>query len=85
MTEHKKKIHGAGVRDKLCRFCSKEFWSATVLREHERIHTNEKPYECKLCGRPFRTAGLLRKHVTRTHQNEKRYPVSKWSTPLIGT
>jgi len=85
LSDHKKKIHGGGQRDKLCRFCSKEFWSATILREHERIHTNEKPYECKLCGRPFRTAGLLRKHVMRTHHNEKRYPCRICGRPFSAT
>ena len=83
LTLHTKKLHG-GVKDQLCRFCSKEFWSPTILKEHERIHTNEKPYSCPSCSRPFRTAGLLRKHV-RTHNNEKRYKCRICEKPFSAT
>lgn len=32
------------------------------LREHERMHTLEKPFECKECSKCFRHAASLRRH-----------------------
>ena len=37
-----------------------------------RIHTNEKPYECDVCDKAFRTSGGLTQHK-RIHTKEKPY------------
>ena len=55
-----------------CKQCAKCFSRAEHLRNHERVHTGEKPYECKQCGKCFSTAGSLRIHG-RVHTGEKPF------------
>jgi len=43
------------VRHSVCRFCNKRYlFRGNLLEVHERIHRNEKPFPCKICGnKPF--------------------------------
>ncbi len=60
------------LKEHKCFFCHKSFSSKNILKQHERIHTGEKPYKCEFCCESFRQASSLIRH-TRTHTGEKPF------------
>ncbi|KYN03785.1 hypothetical protein ALC62_05297 [Cyphomyrmex costatus] len=60
-----------------CGTCNKEFKKKTHLHIHERIHNDEKPYQCEFCKYKSRQKGNLRKHVKRKHNNDECYKSNK--------
>jgi len=58
------------IRNFQCDFCEKRFPSKQNLREHNYIHTNEKPFFCKYegCDKHFRQSSQLAVH----HKIHKR-------------
>ncbi|XP_071796844.1 uncharacterized protein [Asterias amurensis] len=65
--------------NKTCRYCGKAYKSLTQVREHERVHTNEKPFACVKCGKAFNRGCSLRNHL-KLHSRNKTYPCVKCGT-----
>ena len=47
--------------------CEKRFLLNAHLKRHEIIHTNEKPFQCKTCGKCFNRPDSLKSHEIRSH------------------
>ena len=58
---HRFKSHGS-KNDFQCSQCGKGFMYLTGLESHQRIHTDDKPFECETCSEKFITKGALRCH-----------------------
>ena len=50
-----------------CPKCGKEFHVPSLLERHMRIHTNERPYQCRMCGRSYSQSGNLNVHLKTIH------------------
>ena len=57
-----------------CTFCPKRFPRGSLLQIHKRIHTGEKPFECKVCGQCFGSQSSLIKHTENMHTPEEQMP-----------
>ncbi|KAI9554433.1 hypothetical protein GHT06_019705 [Daphnia sinensis] len=56
----------------MCSTCGHTVSSKERLGIHERIHTDERPFDCKYCDKKFREKGTLVRHI-RTHTGERPY------------
>ncbi|XP_058838623.1 endothelial zinc finger protein induced by tumor necrosis factor alpha isoform X2 [Topomyia yanbarensis] len=68
------KSKGSDLRLFKCLTCGKDFKQKSTLLQHERIHTDSRPYGCPAveCGKRFRQQSHLTQHL-RIHANEKPF------------
>ena len=50
-----------------CGYCKKLLKSKISLAAHERAHTGAKPFECDVCGKGFKSSGVLLVHKQGVH------------------
>ena len=58
-------------KNRLCKFCRKDFKKPSDLIRHERVHTNEKPFKCEICFKLFSIKSNLTAHLN-LHKSDDR-------------
>ncbi|XP_053385515.1 uncharacterized protein LOC128550456 [Mercenaria mercenaria] len=73
LRRHVKVTHEGKLNYK-CQYsgCDKSFYDLSVLRVHQRSHTDERPYTCQQCPSRFRTSNARKTHM-RTHLLNKQF------------
>ena len=77
-TMRKTFISESGQRVYICYFeeCSRHFNHLSSLIKHERIHRDQKPYACSICGFRFTQSSNCKRHE-KSHTGEKSYQCSQ--------
>ncbi|XP_021195541.3 zinc finger protein 557 isoform X1 [Helicoverpa armigera] len=57
----------AARRPHACPRCPQAFHSRKDMRRHAAVHTDSKPFRCKVCSRRFRRKDNLERHIRNTH------------------
>jgi len=55
-----------------CPDCGRKFVRSDYLKEHRRVHSNERPFLCMECGLSFKAPSHLRDHL-KSHADVRRY------------
>ncbi|XP_013162657.1 PREDICTED: zinc finger protein 135-like isoform X2 [Papilio xuthus] len=67
---HRESVHEKKYppKDKICDICGKGFRVNTILNNHKRTHTGEKPYQCSFCPAAFAQNSAKKTHEKAKHK-----------------
>nr|XP_013189672.1 unnamed protein product [Amyelois transitella] len=66
----------------VCQICQRVFNRTNHLKDHMKIHTDDRPYECSFCHRRFIQKINLKNHIM-THTGEKPFECGICSSGFI--
>lgn len=55
-----------------CPHCDKAYTTTSILNDHVRLHTHERPYACAACGKTFSNSANLGRHM-RSHTGQQPF------------
>ncbi|XP_074657197.1 uncharacterized protein LOC141910362 [Tubulanus polymorphus] len=56
-----------------CQFCDKWFNIPALCKQHERIHTGDKPFKCLMCEQCFTQKSNRKRHMKLVHTDERPF------------
>jgi len=56
-----------------CSVCHKKFNRKDFLAKHEKTHTNDREFKCKLCEKTYKTNASLSAHINGSHNETRRF------------
>lgn len=75
-------LPGQVGRNYVCTFCGKESQKKTNIISHVRVHTGEKPFQCRVCHRFFSQSSNLRSHMI-THIRPEDQKTWKFNIAVV--
>ncbi|KAH9277670.1 Sal-like protein 3 [Echinococcus granulosus] len=68
-----------------CGVCHKVLSCRSALTMHYRVHTEERPFVCKICSKRFSTKGNLKTHLGQHHETVEAYRIAARTAALTGS
>lgn len=67
LADHTNKVHNPKL---ICEVCGETFARESWLNDHVLKHSGERPHDCPVCHKTFRTVKIMRAHIRRIHTQE---------------
>ncbi|VDO07009.1 unnamed protein product [Rodentolepis nana] len=68
-----------------CGVCRKVLSCRSALTMHYRVHTEERPFVCKICSKRFSTKGNLKTHLGQHHETVEAYRKAAAMAAITGS